>query len=92
MHRPSQFPAPLVQRGLVIAVFLFNSFRAIVQSITHAYDANHHVLYTILAKIACGLAGPSQIALRLPSVLAGLPFAIYAMRVSNPFSPSCSTR
>jgi hypothetical protein len=106
IHRPSQFPAPLVQRCLVIAVFLFNSFRAIVQSITHdeawtylryvsqpwatvftTYDANHHVLYTILAKIGCGLAGPSQIALRLPSVLAGLLFAINAMRVSNLLIP-----
>jgi hypothetical protein len=35
------------------------------------YDANNHVLYSILAKLSMGPFGVSEFALRLPSVLSG---------------------
>ena len=37
----------------------------------HSYDANHHVLYAILCKIATGILGAGTFSLRLPSLLAG---------------------
>jgi len=35
------------------------------------YDANNHVLYSILAKVSMGAFGVNEFALRLPSVLSG---------------------
>ena len=49
--------------------------------------ANNHVLHSILIKVACDLLGPSQLALRLPSLLAGLLFLINAMRLSRLLTP-----
>lgn len=35
------------------------------------YDANNHVLFTWLARLSVGIFGPSELSLRLPSVLGG---------------------
>src|SRR5215831_16894270 len=37
----------------------------------HHYDANNHVLYSILAKASVRVLGLSELTLRLPSLLAG---------------------
>jgi hypothetical protein len=42
------------------------------------YDANNHILYSILAKLSVGVFGLSELTLRLPSVLAGF-FLIVGM-------------
>lgn len=36
------------------------------------FDANNHVLYTLVAKALVALCGPSELVLRLPSVVSGL--------------------
>ncbi len=51
------------------------------------YEAGNHVLHSILIKLTCGLLGSSQLALRLPSLLAGLVFLINAMRLSRLLAP-----
>jgi len=56
-------------------------------SIFLQYDAGNHVLHSILIKLTCGLLGSSQLALRLPSLLAGLVFLINAMRLSRLLAP-----
>ncbi len=38
----------------------------------HSYDANHHILHTILVKLSTGAFGLSSLALRLPSLLGGV--------------------
>lgn len=46
----------------------------VVGPMSHAftgYNANNHVLFTILAKVTTGAFGTSELALRLPSVVAG---------------------
>lgn len=47
-------------------------------SIYGDYDANNHILYSILAKLSVGVFGLSELTLRLPSVLAGF-FLILGM-------------
>ncbi|MBX9602237.1 MAG: hypothetical protein K2X35_14615 [Bryobacteraceae bacterium] len=37
----------------------------------HEYDANHHILHTILVKLSTGAFGLSSLALRLPSLAGG---------------------
>jgi hypothetical protein len=49
----------------------FTSF-PLVESFTKPYDAAHHVLFTILSRVSEKLLGNSEIALRLPAVLAGV--------------------
>ena len=53
----------------------------VVGPMSHAltgYNANNHVLFTILAKVTTGAIGTSELALRLPSVVAG---AVYFVAV-----------
>ena len=53
----------------------------VVGPMSHAftgYNANNHVLFTILAKITTGAIGTSELGLRLPSVVAG---AVYFIAV-----------
>ncbi|MGH9672014.1 MAG: glycosyltransferase family 39 protein [Bryobacteraceae bacterium] len=45
-----------------------------LKEIFNLYDANNHVLYTLLARASVHLFGPSEMALRLPSVLGGALF------------------
>lgn len=53
--------------------FTANSFADVPWSrLFLSYDANHHVLHTILVKLSFAAFGVSQFSLRLPSVAAGL--------------------
>jgi hypothetical protein len=45
-----------------------------VEMMTGDYDANNHVLYTILAQVSVQVFGVSPLALRIPSLLGGLIF------------------
>ncbi|MBI1895920.1 MAG: glycosyltransferase family 39 protein [Acidobacteria bacterium] len=45
------------------------------------YDANNHVLHTVLAKFSTLFFGTSEIAIRLPSLLGGLFYLITAYRL-----------
>ena len=47
------------------------------------FDANHHVLYTFLAKLSVSLLGASELSMRLPSLIAGLAMMIGIYRVSK---------
>jgi len=42
-----------------------------VSALFERYDANHHILYTFLAKLCVVLFGPTEWSLRLPSLAAG---------------------
>ncbi len=60
--------------ALTYETFVAQSWDAVF----HTYDANHHVLHTILCKLSTGLFGLSEFALRLPSLLGGLLFLYVA--------------
>jgi uncharacterized membrane protein len=45
------------------------------------YDANHHVLHSLLARLSCLLFGPTELALRLPALIAGVFFLAGAWRL-----------
>jgi len=47
------------------------------------YDANHHVLYTILCKISISLLGVSEFTMRLPSLLGGALYLAMALLISR---------
>jgi hypothetical protein len=47
----------------------------------NSYDANHHVLHTILSKISVDVLGVSPLALRLPSLLSGLLYLFVIFRI-----------
>ena len=47
----------------------------------NSYDANHHVLHTILCKIFVGLLGVSPFSLRLASLLGGLLYLYVVFRI-----------
>ena len=64
--------------------FTFTRFVAPpLADMAHGYDANNHVLYTLLAKVTVGLFGPHELALRLPSLLGGLLFFVGLFLVSR---------
>jgi hypothetical protein len=46
------------------------------------YDPNHHILYTLLAKLCVVLFGPSEFSLRLPSLAAGTLYFFTVYRLS----------
>ena len=57
---------------MIDEVLTFNRFvKGPWSSIYGDYDANNHILYSILAKLSVGAFGLSELTLRLPSVLAG---------------------
>jgi predicted membrane-bound mannosyltransferase len=52
--------------------FTFNNFIAgSWRDLYFQYDANNHLLYSILSKLSMSVFGSSEFALRLPSVIAG---------------------
>jgi hypothetical protein len=53
-----------------------------------SYDANNHVLHTLLVKLSCGFLGSSPLPLRLPSLLAGLAFTMIALRLCKMLTSS----
>ena len=55
---------------------------------SHEFDANNHVLYSLLAWVSVRLFGLSALALRLPSVLAGLLLLVSAVRLFRLLSGS----
>ena len=55
------------------------------------YDVNHHVLYSLLAKITTSLFGLSALTLRMPSLLGGLIYLVAGrVMVLRVFSPAWS--
>ncbi len=52
-------------------------------SIFTFYDANHHFLATLLARVSVGLFGDSAFAIRLPALLAGAWYLWSALRLSE---------
>ena len=53
--------------------FTYNAFLAgPVDDLFTKYDANHHILNSLLAKLSISLLGLSELTLRLPSLLGGL--------------------
>ncbi len=46
-----------------------------------SYSPNHHVLYSVLAKLTTGLLGVSELTLRLPSLLGGLIYLLAARAI-----------
>lgn len=62
--------------------FTYNHFVGGDQLIQH-YDANNHVLYTLLAKASLAVFGLSEFTLRLPSLLGGLLYLYMVYRLSR---------
>ncbi len=52
-----------------------------LRTILTEYDANNHVLYTLLAKLSVGIFGASEFAIRLPSLLGGALYFYAVYRV-----------
>lgn len=46
------------------------------------YDANHHILHSLLCRASAGVFGDSELALRLPSLLGGLVYLWLARRIT----------
>ncbi len=66
-----------IDEAFTYQLYLAKNLRAILTE----YDANNHVLYTLLAKLSVGLFGKSELAIRLPSVLGGLVYFYAVFRV-----------
>lgn len=66
-----------IDEAFTFHLYLAKNLRAILTD----YDANNHVLFTLLAKISVGLFGTSEFAIRLPSVLGGLVYFYAVFRV-----------
>src|SRR4030081_1537963 len=66
-----------IDEAFTYQLYLAKNLRAILTE----YDANNHVLYTLLAKLSVGLFGKSEFAIRLPSVLGGLVYFYAVFRV-----------
>jgi hypothetical protein len=57
--------------------FTYNAFVAgPLSDLLNQYDANHHILNSLLCKLSIGLLGLSELTLRLPSLLGGLLYFI----------------
>ena len=63
--------------------FTYNAFasKPIEEILTGPYDANNHVLYSILCRATQRVLGVSELSLRLPSLAGGLLFLISAYRL-----------
>lgn len=66
-----------IDEAFTYQLYLAKNLRAILTN----YDANNHVLYTLLAKLSVGLLGTGEFAIRLPSVLGGLVYFYAVFRV-----------
>ena len=53
-----------------------------VSTLFELYDANHHILYTFLAKLCVVVFGPTEWSLRLPSLAAGALYFFTVYRLS----------
>lgn len=64
--------------------FTFNRFVGVRWlDLLRSYDANHHVLHSVLCKLSTGLFGPSEFSLRLPAVIGGWLALLAAYRISR---------
>src|SRR5262249_14534876 len=52
-------------------------------TVFHVYEANHHILYTILEKLSTRILGPSEFSIRLPSVIGGAIYFIAVFRIGR---------
>jgi len=66
-----------IDEAFTYQLYLAKNLRAILTE----YDANNHVLYTLLAKLTVGLFRNGEFAIRLPSVLGGLVYFYAVFRV-----------
>ncbi len=66
-----------IDEAFTYQLYLAKNLRAILTE----YDANNHVLYTLLAKLSVGMFGTGEFAIRLPSVLGGLVYFYAVFRV-----------
>jgi hypothetical protein len=64
--------------------FTFNSFvDPTWQQVMNSYDANHHVLHSLLCKLATSALGISEFSLRMVSVAAGIAFVWLVYRTAR---------
>jgi hypothetical protein len=64
--------------------FTFNAFvDPPLREVMNSYDANHHVLHSLLCKLATGAFGVSELTLRLVSVAAGIVFVWLTYRTAR---------
>lgn len=67
--------------------FTFNNFVSVPWlDLLRKYDANHHVLHSILCKWSVGLLGPSELTLRLPALVGGWAYLFFALRLARHFA------
>ena len=82
-----------LHRAWSLAVTTDEAFTAIAFAsppwleILTTYDANHHILHSLLCKLSLSLFGWNQLALRLPSLLACLLFLVIAHRLARRLFP-----
>ena len=63
-------------------VYTYQNFVAPAWSqVLTTWDANHHVLNSVLTKLTTGVFGTSELALRLPSLLGGLIYLLAARAI-----------
>lgn len=63
--------------------FTFNrSVVTPIPALWHVFDANDHVLHTLLCKVSVGLFGSSELTLRIPALLGGALYLWIAYRFS----------
>lgn len=51
-----------------------------------SYDANHHVLHSVLCKLSVGALGASEWSLRLPAVAGGWAYLYFALRLARRYA------
>jgi hypothetical protein len=82
-----------LHRAFSLAVTTDEAFTAIAFAsppwlqILTTYDANHHILHSLLCKLSLSLFGWNALALRLPSLLACLLFLVIAHRLARRLFP-----
>ena len=52
------------------------------------YNANNHILNTLLMKVSCGLFGDAEWALRLPNTLGHLLYVVFSIKLARTFFPN----
>ncbi|RKY18968.1 MAG: hypothetical protein DRQ55_11895 [Planctomycetota bacterium] len=58
------------------------------ETVFSSYSANHHLLFTYVSKLSVDVFGPSELSLRLPSLLAFLLFALSVGALTRRMAPS----
>jgi hypothetical protein len=72
------------QSIVIDEAYTYNLFvDAPVSNLLKIYNANHHVLHSLLCRISVGLFGLSELSMRLPSLLGGLFYMLTILRISR---------